>query len=164
MVKCRETDRVAQNIVDSRLKRDLSSIYALPTLPLDTPTADPPKLKVPLFPYQLRSLHRMLELEAHSSLGKIGNKQIETRGGVIADVVGMGKTAQIIALFLASPAPTGQPNLVVVPQHLALQWHQEIKKFSDELQQAEAGRRMLQADVVVVNLELMADLSNWNLR
>ena len=133
MAKVSGGHKDARDIIESRLKRDLSSIYNLPTLPRDTPVANSPRLKIPLFPYQLRSLHRMLELEANPELGNIGKKSISTAGGVIADVVGMGKTAQILALFLASPAPAGQPNLVVVPQHLALQWHSEIHKFSDEL-------------------------------
>jgi SNF2 family DNA or RNA helicase len=133
MVKCSSGDAAARTIVESRLKRDLSAIYQIPTLPSDTPVAVTPKLRVQLFPYQLRSLHRMLELEANPALGLISKKQITSRGGVIADVVGMGKTAQIIALFLTSRAQLGQPNLVVVPQHLAVQWVQEISKFTADL-------------------------------
>ena len=93
-----------KEIVESRLKRDLGAIYQIPTLPPDSAQAiQSDQLRIPLFPYQLRSLHRMIELEEQPSLGRIAGKDITTAGGVVADVVGMGKTAQIIALLLARP-------------------------------------------------------------
>ena len=61
-------------------------------------------------------------------------------GGVVADTVGMGKTAQIIARMLARPRqsdakPTSKlpfdyqgNNLVVTPGHLCRQWQGEIHR------------------------------------
>ena len=48
------------SIVESRLKQDLSAVFSIPTLPADTPeAAQPPTMRIPLYAYQRRSLHRM---------------------------------------------------------------------------------------------------------
>ena len=85
----------------------------------------------------------------------------------------MGKTAQLIALFLASPAPPGQPrNLVITPGHLCNQWSNEIQKFAPSLRVAVAAdpsalgpnpRRVLEPacqanDVVITSLEVVLQI------
>ena len=47
-------------------------------------------------------------------------------GGILADEMGMGKTLQMIALFLANPLPG--PTLVVCPAAALLQWSNEMKR------------------------------------
>jgi superfamily II DNA or RNA helicase len=183
-----------------RRRRDWSKVFALPTVQPAVPMApEPPGLKLPLFDYQRRSLHRMLEVERDgvielplgsatrdlpSSTGPRGRsdgqaaavtKRCAFRGGVVADEVGMGKTALLISLFLASPRPAaggGQraPGaLVITPGHLCAQWASEIRKFTDRLRVATVAdpvalARMpkeridagcLQNDVVITSLDIV---------
>jgi SNF2 family DNA or RNA helicase len=131
--------------IRKRQRQDLSQRFKLPTVALHTPMAANPKgLALPLFDYQRRSLHRMLEIEAD---GKVVGSELGmqlascqySKGGVVADTVGMGKTAQVIALMLARPKideyankPQGN-NLIVTPNHLCRQWQQEIDRFAPQL-------------------------------
>ena len=163
----------AHHVVQARLRRDLSKLFALPLLPPDGALApQPPGMLLNLFPYQLRSLARMIEIERgvelrlESSTG--GTTEIyRPRGGVVADTVGLGKTAQIIGLLLSSPGPSGG-TLVLTPEHLCHQWAREIGKFAgDRLRvrvatdpetletAALAGFANSPVDVVVASLELL---------
>jgi hypothetical protein len=98
---------------EQRKRRDFSKIFALPTVPLSAALApQPPGMQLPLFDYQRRSLARMLEVERDGAIalplgGLDATKDFVFRGGVVADEVGMGKTAQLIGLFLASPRVPG---------------------------------------------------------
>eukprot|EP00929_Paragymnodinium_shiwhaense_P110400 TRINITY_DN7739_c0_g2_i1.p1 TRINITY_DN7739_c0_g2~~TRINITY_DN7739_c0_g2_i1.p1 ORF type:complete len:1202 (+),score=339.40 TRINITY_DN7739_c0_g2_i1:57-3662(+) len=83
------------------------------------PHPKPAGLKVDLLPYQAEGLGWMLAREADPS----------TRGGVLADEMGMGKTLETIAYILASP--NRGPTLVVTPAAAMLQWHNEIKRFCE---------------------------------
>jgi SNF2 family DNA or RNA helicase len=80
---------------------------------------------------------RMLEIEQGIKISvMIGvvSHEFQPRGGCIADTVGMGKTAQIIALTLTSPDTHGcRPTLVLTPEHLCHQWRSEIAKFAPSL-------------------------------
>ena len=97
----------AANIRAARLRRDLSLLFTIPNVPRDAPAAPQPEgFHGRLYDYQRRSLHRMLEVERDGvdftvRTGVIDHR-FKPRGGVICDVVGMGKTAQVIALTLAS--------------------------------------------------------------
>ena len=67
----------------------------VPILPHDSPEApQPPSLKTPLYPHQLRALHRCLLIENDGSLAKDfgAGYDYTSRGGCLADAVGMGKT------------------------------------------------------------------------
>ncbi|KZF20059.1 hypothetical protein L228DRAFT_233492 [Xylona heveae TC161] len=79
-----------------------------------------------------------LKWRAEARVGRLK----EVRGGVIADQVGYGKTAISLGLFdmqyeadqqLPIPDLKGKipvkATLIVVPQHLTNQWHDEIYKF-----------------------------------
>jgi len=80
----------------------------------------PSALKVPMLPFQAEGLSWMLERENDRT----------TKGGVLADEMGMGKTLQMIGLLLASKS-TG-PNLVVCPAAAMLQWRNEITRFVED--------------------------------
>ena len=127
----------------ARGARDWTKIFVLPTVGATVPAAEtPPAMALPLYEYQKRSLARMLAIEEDGRImlprGAPGAEEAFTfRGGVIADEVGMGKTAQLIGLFLASPAAENEPsNLVVTPGHLCQQWAKEISKFAPTLRVA----------------------------
>ncbi|KAJ7666513.1 SNF2 family N-terminal domain-containing protein [Mycena rosella] len=51
-------------------------------------------------------------------------------GGMLADEMGMGKTIQIIALFVSDNA---KPNLVVAPTSAIIQWKNEVTTHTDGL-------------------------------
>ena len=127
----------------ARSSRDWSKIFVLPTVEKDGPSEPTPEgMRLPLYQYQQRSLARMVTIEDDGRImlprgGPGSEVEFVFRGGVIADEVGMGKTAQLIALFLARPGTAGQPkNLVVTPGHLCGQWANEIRKFAPSLRVA----------------------------
>lgn len=121
------------------LERDCSAALRVPCLPPDAPAAPTPAdMLLPLRPHQQRALHRCLLIERDGSLrGEFGvtRRTLEgevsvdytSRGGVLADQVGMGKTATALALALASEEPG--PTLVIAPSHLLHQWADEARKF-----------------------------------
>ncbi|KAF8164913.1 SNF2 family N-terminal domain-containing protein [Crassisporium funariophilum] len=79
----------------------------------------PANLKLTLLPFQQESLFWMRKQE----------KSI-WRGGMLADEMGMGKTIQIIALFVTDGA---KPNLVIAPTVAIMQWRNEIASHTDGL-------------------------------
>lgn len=130
----------------------------VPILPHTSPEATQPEgLQLPLFPHQLRALHRCLVLESQINAaddddGQRDNKNknelandfnsfhhYKARGGVLADEVGTGKTATSIGLVLSDIAEDDDDDdyyedpgdtLVVAPKHLIPQWKSEIEKFA----------------------------------
>jgi len=48
-------------------------------------------------------------------------------GGILADEMGMGKTIQMIGLWMLNPQ---EKTLLIVPPILITQWHREIKKYT----------------------------------
>ncbi|KAJ7638363.1 SNF2 family N-terminal domain-containing protein [Roridomyces roridus] len=91
------------------------------SIPVVVPTkADQPaNLKLTLLPFQRESLFWMKKQETG-----IWN------GGMLADEMGMGKTIQIIALFVSDNV---KPNLVVAPTVAIMQWKNEIAAHTDGL-------------------------------
>lgn len=79
----------------------------------------PTNLKLTLLPFQKESLFWMRNQE----------KGI-WHGGMLADEMGMGKTIQIIALFVSDNV---KPNLVVAPTVAIMQWRNEIAAHTDGL-------------------------------
>jgi SNF2 family DNA or RNA helicase len=59
-------------------------------------------------------------------------------GGCLADDMGVGKTAQVLALLesrreLRAQAQVEAPSLVVVPKSLIFNWKQEVQRFTPQL-------------------------------
>ena len=108
----------------------------IPHLPATSPTAPQPPLLLPLYPHQLRNIHRMKLIETDPSLGKRFHLPphhliYHGRGGVLADPVGLGKTATVFGLIASEPLdPSGGANLIVTPSHLFPQWRSEVRKFA----------------------------------
>lgn len=113
-------------------------MFELPTVPPTVPPApQPAAFRGTLFAYQRRSLARMLEIEGGTTFTVQIGVRSETfvpKGGVVADTVGMGKTAQLIALLLARPPARDDGStlaaLVLTPEHLCHQWRSELAKFA----------------------------------
>ena len=122
--------------------KDTSEAFQIPYLPTDSPSfpaPGPPGLKLPLLPHQLRALYRMQLLERDGSLtGESGEGfntflEYKSRGGVLSDAVGLGKTCTSLALILSDdPENDPAPTLVVAPSHLLPQWRDEVRKFVGE--------------------------------
>ena len=136
------TEADGARVVAARLRQDLSALFELPCVSTDVvPAPQPAAFRGRLFDYQRRSLTRMLEIERGTMLEiEFGNgtlQKFSPQGGVVADTVGMGKTAQLIALLLAKTPENVDPSttiaaLVLTPEHLCHQWRTEIAKFSGD--------------------------------
>jgi len=85
-----------------------------------TPTAAPPGFTGTLRPYQERGLAWLTFLQ---QLGL---------GSILADDMGLGKSATVLAL-VQSDAGAGRPTLLVCPMSLVGNWQREVAKFAPEL-------------------------------
>ena len=167
-----------------------------PVIPnTSTPPCEPPPLKLPLKPEQLRTLSWMLKREALDAETpnylsthlierrfagtdlclqvRVQREYSSSRGGILAQQMGFGKTALVIALLALDKKMQGQPGplaagtLVITPGSSALhsQWQEEVKKFlGDDFGglsvfaistmkdfKAASKRDLQKADVVIVN-------------
>ncbi|KAL7547347.1 hypothetical protein ACHAWF_010667 [Thalassiosira exigua] len=129
------------------MSRNVTRTAALkvPVLPPTSPAApQPPGIRLPLRPHQLRALHRCLLVEEDGDLSKDfgARHHYVSRGGCLADAVGMGKTATSIGLVLSSPSIRNEGDtLVVAPSHLVNQWRDEIVKFAGDDIEVLVGKR-----------------------
>ncbi|EMS22035.1 DNA repair protein rad8 [Rhodotorula toruloides NP11] len=147
--------------VSTDLGNESSPVFELTSNRNNPEAANPedwnPKCK--LRPEQLRSLWWMIEQEANPKpwveeevaealLPQLGwyaeakaTREVEIRGGVVADAVGYGKTAITLALIASRQEVDGdlpeetdrvpiKATLIVVPKHLVNQWKDEVKKFT----------------------------------
>src|SRR5262249_32866494 len=58
-------------------------------------------------------------------------------GGCLADDMGVGKTAQVLATLEMRRTESGGPSLVVAPKSLMFNWRAEAAKFTPELRVVE---------------------------
>lgn len=75
----------------------------------------PENLKTKLLPFQLEGLNWLISHESS-----------RFNGGILADDMGMGKTIQMISLFVSDLSK--KPNLVVAPTVALIQWNKEFDK------------------------------------
>lgn len=106
----------------------------IPILPGDAPRlATPAGFLLPLLPHQERSLARMVQVETDGTLlgADFGTfLDYKSKGGCLADKIGMGKTAMVLGLIMHELASDFHgPTLVVAPGHLLQQWADEAAKF-----------------------------------
>lgn len=78
----------------------------------------PEGMSIKLLPFQLEGLNWLAKQED----GEFG-------GGILADEMGMGKTIQMIALFMQDVSKA--PNLVVGPTVALMQWKHEIESHTN---------------------------------
>ncbi|MDO4382796.1 MAG: SNF2 helicase associated domain-containing protein [Clostridia bacterium] len=91
---------------------------------IDLSTKIPPKINAELRTYQ-----------------KIGYKWLRTleqykMGGILADDMGLGKTIQLLAVILSYVQKNKgnvKPSIIICPSSLALNWYNEIQKFTPTL-------------------------------
>ena len=67
------------------------------------------------------------------------------RGGVLADEMGMGKTIQMIGLFMLNPV---KKTLLIVPPILCEQWRGEIRKFTGHVSTLYYGKDRKKIDLL----------------
>ncbi|CAK9018575.1 unnamed protein product [Durusdinium trenchii] len=105
----------------------------------------------------------------------------DAKGGLLADAVGYGKTASVLALIALTPSPPmpfpsihqkllrSRATLVMLPPNLFDQWQGEIKKFlSPEIKTVAIAslstlkqctvRQLRTADIVLVSLRLLSSV------
>ena len=87
-------------------------------------------------------------------------------GGILADDMGLGKTVQVLSYLLAMKEK-GQPlpSLIVCPASLVLNWEEECRKFTPQLNcvavdgdaahRAELAKQWSTADLVVTSYDLL---------
>lgn len=69
-------------------------------------------------PFQPAGVQWLLEREKDSGV----------RGGFLCDEMGIGKTAQLVAMMTRNPLPK---TLIIVPKSITGQWRSEIERFTD---------------------------------
>ena len=133
-------------------------------LPYYDKVKQPDCLKIKLYNYQKQSLNKMIEIEKGNFNQKINyipnfdysginiyfnpisglkvDKEdymnISSKGGILADKMGLGKTITSLCLIPCNPSTYTEPfknnliyskaTLLICPSHLAKQWNQEVEK------------------------------------
>uniref|UniRef100_K3WYH8 Helicase C-terminal domain-containing protein n=1 Tax=Globisporangium ultimum (strain ATCC 200006 / CBS 805.95 / DAOM BR144) TaxID=431595 RepID=K3WYH8_GLOUD len=129
--------------------------FKVPFLPLTSPEEPTPSVfrtDVPLYAHQRRSLYRMVQIESrHAAVAKFNFGMLDyySKGGCLADAIGMGKTATMLALIVSEPVNVEKGgNLLIAPSHLLAQWEMEVQKFVQpgEIQVVVGLRKYLSMD------------------
>lgn len=91
---------------------------------IDLSTKIPPKLNAELRTYQKIGYKWLRKLEQYKM------------GGILADDMGLGKTIQLLAVILSYVQKNKgnvKPSIIICPSSLALNWYNEIQKFTPTL-------------------------------
>jgi SNF2 family DNA or RNA helicase len=162
---------------------------------------------VKLFDYQKKSIMRMIEIENNKNMEfertfhiNINNNSIywdphidsivdtkqftkvTSRGGILSDMMGLGKTITAIGLMhygktleeheMVSPKIYSQATLVIVPSHLAKQWvdeyikaHKTSKKIVVILTKTHHDKttykEIAEADIVIITIQFLLNIKNY---
>lgn len=112
----------------------------------------PPNMTIKLLPFQLEGIH-WLTAQEKSIWG----------GGILADEMGMGKTIQMIGLFMSDFHERKGPVLVVAPTVAIMQWRNEINKYTPGMnvlmwhgaQRERNAKELKSFDVVLTSYQTM---------
>ena len=180
-------------------------VFVLSSNKKDPQYEQPEEFLLPLRKEQLRSLWWMLEQEratgnthtfieeeiSEAALPALGwraegkaERPVMTRGGVIADQVGYGKTIISLALIAETrktPVPDSPPpglidikaTLIIVPGHLSKQWPSEINRFTGKMFRTVVIQNMrdlqknnisdlARADIIVMASEVFEADTYWS--
>lgn len=120
-------EKIFKNIPNTNIQKNeyyKNMISQIEDRQIDLSTKIPPKLNAELRTYQ-----------------KIGYKWLRTleqykMGGILADDMGLGKTIQLLAVILSYVQKNKgnvKPSIIICPSSLALNWYNEIQKFTPTL-------------------------------
>lgn len=120
-------EKIFKNMPNTNIQRNeyyKNMISQIEDRQIDLSTKIPPKLNAELRTYQ-----------------KIGYKWLRTleqykMGGILADDMGLGKTIQLLAVILSYVQKNKgnvKPSIIICPSSLALNWYNEIQKFTPTL-------------------------------
>lgn len=120
-------EKIFKNMPDTNIQKNeyyKNMISQIEDRQIDLSTKIPPKLNAELRTYQ-----------------KIGYKWLRTleqykMGGILADDMGLGKTIQLLAVILSYVQKNKgnvKPSIIICPSSLALNWYNEIQKFTSTL-------------------------------
>jgi SNF2 family DNA or RNA helicase len=115
-------EKIFKNMPNTNIQKN--EYYKNMISQIDLSTKIPPKLNAELRTYQ-----------------KIGYKWLRTleqykMGGILADDMGLGKTIQLLAVILSYVQKNKgnvKPSIIICPSSLALNWYNEIQKFTSTL-------------------------------
>lgn len=120
-------EKIFKNMTNTNIQKNeyyKNMISQIEDRQIDLSTKIPPKLNAELRTYQ-----------------KIGYKWLRTleqykMGGILADDMGLGKTIQLLAVILSYVQKNKgnvKPSIIICPSSLALNWYNEIQKFTPTL-------------------------------
>lgn len=95
------------------------------------------------------------EVEGEAKVKK-GEENKRRGGGILADEMGMGKTIQMIGIFMLNPV---KKTLLIVPPILVNQWHAEIRKFTGHVATIYYGKDRKKIDMM--NPKVMVVITSY---
>ena len=106
--------------------------------------------------HQIEGVIWCLQRELAPSSWREEVEEEKRRGGVLADEMGMGKTIQMIGVFMLNPV---KKTLLIVPPILLNQWHAEIRKFTGHVATIYYGKDRKKIDLL--NPKVMVVITSY---
>ncbi len=174
----------------------------------DKRKAESKDFNIDLFPYQKKDILRMIEIENNINMSfdrnftiNLGKKleykwdphidlivdkpsitNITSKGGILADTMGLGKTITTIGLInygkivpkedIQTDKIYSKATLIIVPSHLAKQWtdeynkvHKKNKKIVVILTKCQHDKTtykdLIEADLIIVTIQFLLNIKNY---